>query len=141
MLWCLLWIVAWGLHTFRWVSFGRPRYPLQIVPPKMDLLVEVFELFVGVLLMISFVLASHHPRVQPVRILCFLLTVFYHVLVTIWGRVWWRARLWNSLVVLGYCSCLWWLLLIYKDSDYVPLVMTFFAAALKTTDVWLVRNT
>ena len=140
MLWFMLLLITWGLHLIRFFFFGRPRYPFQIVPPKLDYALEISEAIVGLILALSFASATHHPRILDLRVLCFGITLCYHLLVTLWSRIWWRARLWNSLVVLGYCLCLWWLVLIYKDAGEIPLGLTFFCAAFKSVDIWLVRN-
>ena len=93
------------------------------------------------MLVVCFGYSIHHPRVVNLRVFCFLLTVLYHVLVTVWCRVWWRARLYNSIVVVAYVVLLWWLVLIYKDAGEIPLGLTFFVAAYKTVDVYLVFST
>lgn len=138
MLWLMLLLVAIGLHLQRWTFFGRPRYPLQIIPPQIDAVIETSEFAVGIALLMAFVFAVPHPRVKPLRVICFLLTVTYHVLVTAWARVWWRARLWNTLIVIGYTACLWWLVLLYAEAGQVPVALTFFSAAYKSTDIYLV---
>ena len=138
MLWLLLLAIGWGLQLTRWFCFGRPRYPLQIIPPKSDVVVEILEFLVGFKLLVALVHANNATRTANLNLFCFSLTVLYHSLVTVWCRVWWRARLYNTLVVVLYVLILWWLVLLYREAGTAPFVIAFLVASYKSIDIYLV---
>ena len=92
------------------------------------------------MLLVAFHSATHHYRAKTFRGLCFAMMILYHFLVTIWPRVWWRARSWSSLVATGYCLLLWWLVMIYRETGMVNSALAAFVAAFKTTDLWYLQK-
>lgn len=140
MLWFMLLVCTLLLHAIRWGCYGSPRYPLQHVSRRLQHASEAAELILGVMLLMAFVVATAHERVRALRLLCFAITLLYHLLVTLWARVWWRNRSWNSLVVLCYGSCLWWLVLLYMDVGIIPMGLVMGCAIYKSLDIYLVYN-
>lgn len=138
MLWLLLFCIGCLMHALRF-CFGLPRYPLQCILIHQTLSLEIAEAVVECGLLLSFGFSTKHARVQPLRILAFALTLAYYTLVTLWSRIWWRERLYHSLIVILYCTCLWWLVILYREAGQIPLAVTFLIACYKTSDLWSVK--
>jgi hypothetical protein len=138
MLWLILLVVAVITHAIRWGFWGKPRYPLHLFTSDPHGLLELGEIIVSLFLLMSFAFSVHSVRVSGLRVFGFLLTVSYHTLITLWTRLWWRARLWNTLAVICYVFCLWWLVMLYKDAGQIQLALTFFCACYKSIDAYIV---